>query len=98
MAGYKLSKKAVQDLSEIWAYTAERWSENQADKYYQLIIDTCDEVALNPKLGKKYPQVKKGLRGFRGGKHILFYRQAKPKTIEIIRILHERMDLKFRIG
>ena len=31
--------KAKNDLEEIWQYTYESWSENQADKYYQEIIN-----------------------------------------------------------
>ncbi|MDP9954950.1 plasmid stabilization system protein ParE [Epilithonimonas hungarica] len=34
MAKYLFTKKAVDDLSEIYEYTYEFWSENQADKYY----------------------------------------------------------------
>jgi toxin ParE1/3/4 len=33
MAAYKLTNKAVEDLSEIWDYTFEVRSEKQADKY-----------------------------------------------------------------
>ena len=33
---FELTKKAVEDLTEIWNYTSENWSEHQADKYYQL--------------------------------------------------------------
>jgi toxin ParE1/3/4 len=39
MAKYKFTKKAVKDLSDIWNYTVDTWSENQADKYYKLIIN-----------------------------------------------------------
>lgn len=31
MAKYKLTNKAVNDLTRIWNYTIDRWSENQAD-------------------------------------------------------------------
>lgn len=41
MAKYFLSNKAVADLSNIWDYTYEIWSESQADNYYELIIETC---------------------------------------------------------
>ena len=33
MANYSLTKKAVQDLKQIWNYTYDNWSESQADKY-----------------------------------------------------------------
>jgi toxin ParE1/3/4 len=34
MANYKLTNKAVEDLTSIWEYTVKEWSEKQADKYY----------------------------------------------------------------
>ena len=33
MAKYKLTNKAVEDLSDIWNYTFDHWSERQADFY-----------------------------------------------------------------
>lgn len=98
MAKFVLSKKAVDDLAKIWEYTYEVWSENQADKYYQLLIETCQEIALSPNIGKHYDNIEQHLLGFRVGKHIIFYQNIKPKEILIIRILHEQMDLKNRIG
>ena len=38
MPNYKLTCKAVADLSKIWKYTFEVWSEKQADKYYNGLI------------------------------------------------------------
>lgn len=34
MCNYFLTKKAIEDLSKIWDYIFEVWSESQADKYY----------------------------------------------------------------
>lgn len=97
MAKYRFTKKAVEDLSFIWHYTFDAWSEAQADKYYAMIIDCCQKVANNPLLGKQYEQVKNNLLGFKAGRHIIFYQTITKSEIEIIRILHERMDLKSRI-
>ena len=96
MAKYNLTKKAVDDLSQIWYYTFEKWSENQADKYYQMLIDNFDELAGNPGLGKSYSDVVGGLLGFRSGRHITFYRKTEESEIEIIRILPEQIDIKNR--
>lgn len=41
MAKFLLSNKAVEDLANIWDYIFEVWSENQADKYYEMLIETC---------------------------------------------------------
>jgi toxin ParE1/3/4 len=97
MAKYKLTNKAIDDLTQIWNYTIGRWSENQADKYYQMLLDNFNDVANNPDLGKNYSGVIKNLLGFRAGRHIIFYRKIEEGEIEIIRILHEQMDLKNRI-
>ena len=97
MAKYLLTNKAVEDLSKIWDYTYEVWSENQADKYYELLIEACQEISKSPDIGKNYDEIEQGILGFRVGKHIIFYRKTKAKEIEVLRILHGRMDLKNRI-
>lgn len=97
MARYILTNKAVEDLSNIWNYTYEIWSENQADKYYQLIIETCQEIAKSPTIGRSYEEISKKILGLRVGKHVIFYRELKLKEIEIVRVLHERMDLKNKL-
>ena len=97
MAKYFLTNKAVEDLAKIWDYTCEVWSESQADKYYGILIDTCQEIAQSANIGKKYGEIAKGILGFRVGKHIIFYHETKPKVVEVLRILHEKMDLKDRI-
>ena len=96
MAKYKLTNKAVEDLTEIWNYTFDKWSEYQADKYYQMLLENCYEIACNPELGKNYAEVTENLLGFRAGRHIIFYRKIGDNEVEIIRILHEQMDLKTR--
>jgi len=97
MAKCILTNKAVDDLTRIWNYTVEKWSENQADKYYLMLLENCNEVAFNPELGKNYSVVTENLLGFKEGRHIIFYRRVEENKVEITRILHEQMDLKNRI-
>lgn len=97
MAKFFLTKKAVRDLSDIWNYTYETWSERQADKYYELLIAACRDIAEQPEKGKHYSEIATEIFGFRVGKHILFYRIRNPFEVEVVRILHESMDLKNRI-
>ena len=97
MANYKLTNKAVADLTQIWNYTFDKWSENQADKYYQMLLDNCALAAFNPEIGRNYSIVTDNLLGFRAGRLIIFYRRSVVDEIEIIRILHEQMDLKNRL-
>lgn len=97
MANYLITNKALDDLTEIWNYTYDEWSENQADKYYLLLLNSFQELAENPKKGKKYEIVNPHLLGYKSGKHIIFYRIISDATIEITRILQGRMDLKNKI-
>ena len=97
MARYKFTNKAVEDLTQIWNYTFNKWSENQADIYYHMLLENCNELANNPDLGKNYSEVIKKLLGFKAGRHIIFYRTLNKDEIEITRILHGQMDLKNRI-
>jgi len=41
MTKYFFSNKAIEDLSAIWNYTIETWSEEQADKYYNMLLAFC---------------------------------------------------------
>ena len=96
MASYVLTNKAVDDLSKIWEYTLEVWSEEQADKYYLDLISNCQEIAENPRQGKTYDGISNQLLEKKVNRHIIFYRTIDENNVEITRILHERMDLKHR--
>jgi len=65
MAEFKLTNKAVEDLSKIWDNTFEVWSERQADIYYEMLISNCQEIADNPDLGKSYDGITQSLRGIK---------------------------------
>ncbi len=97
MYRYFLSNKAVDDLSKIWDYTYEVWSENQADKYYYELLQDCQELSENQNLGRNYIEIDIGIYGYKSGQHIIFYRKLNELEIEIVRFLHSRMDLKNRI-
>jgi toxin ParE1/3/4 len=97
MAKFILTNNAVEDLEKIWNYTFEKWSEQQADKYYASLIDSFHTIGENPGLGKNYSGIKSELFGLKTNRHIIFYRKFSDKPIEIARILHENMDLQNRI-
>ncbi|PZX17952.1 toxin ParE1/3/4 [Breznakibacter xylanolyticus] len=97
MAKVILRQEAIDDLNDIWNYTFEQWSENQADRYYALLKFSCKEIGENPELGREYLGIRKNLLGLKTGKHIIFYLLISADEIEIIRILHESMDLNNRL-
>jgi len=94
MAKLLFTNKAVSDLGEIWNYTAELWSIEQANSYYNLVLESCNKLLVNPKIGKDYKTIRKCLRGFISKKHIIFYLINKDLNINVVRILHQKMDIK----
>ena len=96
---YKISQEANRDIENIWLYTYENWSLEQADRDINLIIDEIECLANNPALGKDYGQVRKGYFRYRIKSHFIFYKlNQKNEEIEIIRILHQRMDIECRLN
>ena len=85
---FVISKKAVSDLEEIWLYTVKNWSVTQADCYYS--------ICMNIDSGKSMDHVREGYRASKVKSHLMFYR-VNNDTIEIVRILHKRMDIENRL-
>lgn len=93
-----LRQEAIDDLSDIWKYTKAQWTENHAEKYYQALKSSCKLIAVNPNVGKSYNEISNHLFELKSGKHIIFYSILDEVEIEIIRILHERMDLMGKVS
>ena len=71
---YKISKEALEDLENIWLYTFEKWSFEQADRYINSIMDEIEFVSLNPKVGKDYNHIRKSYYRTRIKSHFIFYK------------------------
>ena len=96
---YKLSNEAARDLESIWLYTFETWSVELADRYYNLLLDEIEYVAEKPLTGKDQSHIREGYFRTRIKSHYIFYKiNSRENLIEIIRILHQRMDVKARLN
>jgi toxin ParE1/3/4 len=95
---YRISQQAITDLNNIWIYTLHKWSKIQADRYYDLIIGEIEFVSENYLSGKSVEQTRKNYRVTKIKSHLIFYRKTtESEVIEIVRILHQRMDVKKRL-
>ena len=45
MKSFELTEAAKRDLLNIWIYTADTWSANQADRYYSKLIASFQLIA-----------------------------------------------------
>ena len=90
------------DFPNIVKWTAENFGARQARIYQKALVQTIAELAEGPDVAgsKARDEIMPGLRTLhvarhgRRGSHFLMYRVAPKTTIEIVRILHDRMDLQ----
>ena len=93
MAKYDISKKATEDLYNIWDYTFETWSEEQANNYYSILERAFEEIAATPfDVGKPFYELMEGLRAYHIRRHMIFYLVKEDGRVTIVRILHEKMN------
>ena len=107
MARFRLARPAQLDLAGILTTSAERWGTQGRRRYAAVLAAAMRMVAADPEgpLTQARNELLPGLRSFhirhaRGdprGKvrmpvHVLYYRTIQPGLIEIVRVLHERME------
>lgn len=91
MSAYLLRPRARADLEEIWDYTADRWGEAQAERYVRVIGAAFDRIARDPRSGQSCAEIRPGYAKLSVGAHVVFFRRT-GRGVEIVRILHSRMD------
>jgi toxin ParE1/3/4 len=98
MPGFTLTNKAIADLKDIGRYTQKQWGREQRDTYLTMLDACFHPLAANPLHGKDCNDIRNGYRKHTAGSHVIFYRQMSSDTVEIIRVLHGRMDIDARLS
>ena len=88
---YRISKQAISDLDKIWIYTLNRWSKDQADWYFTLIIKEIEFISENFMTGKSVEHTRKGYRVTKIKSHHIYYRKSLNDSVEIGRRRLQRM-------
>lgn len=94
---YRISNKAALDIDKIWLYTVENWSIEQADRYYRLIFQEILFIVEDFESGKDIAKIKFGYRQAKVKSHFIIYKKADDGIIEIVRVLHQMMDIPNRL-
>jgi toxin ParE1/3/4 len=108
MARFRLARPAQIDLANILSTSAERWGIEGQARYAAVLAAAMRQVAAEPDgpLTTKRPDLRSGIRSFhvrhtrrsaeaarvRRPVHVVYYRVAQKGVIEIVRVLHERME------
>lgn len=101
----RLTAAAELDFANIIKWTAENFGARQARIYQDLLAQTIDELTRGPDIvgAKVRDEIMQGLRSLhvarhgRRGRHALMYLVPEGELIEVVRILHDRMDLRHHI-
>ena len=89
---YRLSPLAEVDLENIWFYTFNHWSIEQADSYYHHLVAVFNGLASGTKKGRPVdvlPHFKK----YKQGSHVVYFLE-NGDYVDIIRILHKNQDVE----
>ena len=83
---------ARDDLMEIGRYTQETWGVQQRDAYLGALADVFGKIKTGFIASRKRAEIRENLLCYPCNKHIIFFRRDDQSNVEILRILHERMD------
>jgi toxin ParE1/3/4 len=92
MSTLRLTPAARNDLSEIWDWTARRWDDAQANIYVGELHAGMLRIAEDPRRGRDRTEMAEGYRSYAVGKHVLWFTVPSAETVDVIRVLHQRMD------
>ena len=108
MARFRLSRPAEMDLANIFATSSKQWGIEAERRYATTLATAMRQVASDPggRVTRCRGELLPGIRSFhlrharvddlgsrvRRPVHVLYYRALAPELIEIVRVLHERME------
>jgi toxin ParE1/3/4 len=91
MLDIRLRSEARRDLKDVWRYTKQRWSVDQADTYLAKLNADIERLRKKPALGRPVKDAQAPFFKRASGSHVIFF-LVHANTLDIVRILHERMD------
>ena len=97
MGTFTLTKKAKADLKSIATYSQRKWGKEQRRIYIRQFDDVFHMLSETPSIGNNCDFIKLGYLKFPVISHIVFYHSTSQSNIEIVRILHKRVDAKTQL-
>ncbi|MDX1734861.1 MAG: type II toxin-antitoxin system RelE/ParE family toxin, partial [Halioglobus sp.] len=65
----------------------------QRDAYIEELFDAFARLAETPQIAIKVDAIREGYGKIPQGSHVIYFRKSDTHSIEIIRVLHKRMDV-----
>lgn len=87
-----IRRAATTDIGGIARYTKKRWGAVQARRYLDALRFDIESLASFPYRSHIVSENDANTRKMPSGHHLVFYR-ATEDMVEVVRVLHERMDV-----
>ena len=88
---YKLSRKAAEDLENLYVAGAVAFGVDQAERYFSGLIEALEFLADYPLAARARPELGPATRGHPYKSHMIFYRPDGPDVL-VQRIRHGSED------
>ncbi len=88
---YRLAPRALADLDDIWRYSAETWSIEQADRYVDELVRMFETIAAMPTLARERGEFTPPVRIHVHQSQLIVYTIGKDH-VAILRLLGGRQD------
>lgn len=88
---YRLSPRALADLDDIWRYSAETWSVEQADHAIDEFARIFETIAAMPTLARERSEFAQPVRIHVHKSHLIVY-STEEDHVAILRLLGGRQD------
>jgi len=88
-----IGSKALSDWKKYGYTIAKSGFKDEADRYYSLLIDEFDFLKTNYNIGNSAEYICPGYRVSFVKSHIIFYKIVDDQKLEIIRIIHQIVNI-----
>lgn len=97
----RLADQAELDLQDIAVWTAQNFGPRQADDYIETVTQAIEALYDGPAIlgARERDDIGPGIRTLhvarfgRKGRHFVVFKAAESQTIDVLRLLHDSMDL-----
>lgn len=92
MPDLTIAPLARDDIKDIGRYTQTTWGVAQRDVYLRTFATVFGQMRDGTITGRARDEIRDNLLCYPCNKHMIFFRRTDAGDVQILRILHERMD------
>ena len=89
MSEYRISKRAIANLNDIYLFGIDRFGRPRALAYQVELESTFAMLARHPRIGRTSQSIRAGVRRHEHDSHVILYREGNDGIL-IVAVLHSR--------